>query len=93
MKADKAKRLAARALRISDELNGMLRDIQANEPDDVSSRFRHAIGRVMWAVYYEILKPTCEEHPSVQRKVGPTPSARGFRPASPSRRSRRTRLG
>ncbi len=66
MNADTAERLAEQALRISDELNGLVRDIQRTEPDREFARLRAAIGRVMWAVYYEILKPTLEEHPSVE---------------------------
>ena len=66
MNADTAERLAEQALRISDELNELVRDIQGNEPDDEFVRLRAAIGRVMWAVYYEILKPALEEHPSVE---------------------------
>jgi len=66
MKADTAERLAERALQISDDLSEMVRDIQANEPDDELVRLREAIGRVMWAVYFEILKPTLEEHPSLE---------------------------
>jgi len=69
MKADTAERLAERALRMSDELNEMARDIEANEPAEESVRLKHAIGRVMWAVYYDILKPTLEEHPSVGREA------------------------
>ena len=70
MKADTADRLAERAMRISDDLDEMARDIEANEPDDESAPVRHAIGRVMWALYYEILKPTVEEHPAVEPEVG-----------------------
>jgi hypothetical protein len=70
MKADTADRLAERAMRISGDLDEMARDIETNEPDDESARVRHAIGRVMWAIYYEILKPTFEEHPAVEREVG-----------------------
>jgi hypothetical protein len=69
MKADTAARLAERAMRISDALDEMARDIEANEPDDESARVRHAIGRVMWAIYYEILKPTFEEYPAVEPEV------------------------
>jgi hypothetical protein len=69
MTADTAERLAEQALRISDDLNELVRDIEANEPDDEVARLRAAIGRVMWAVYYEILKPTLEEHPSVESEA------------------------
>jgi len=74
MKAHTAEHLVERAMRISDDLNEMVRDIEANEPDDESARLRHAIGRVMWAVYYEILRPTFEEHPSVEPQAGTTAS-------------------
>lgn len=70
MKPDRAKRLAKRALRLSEDLNKMVREIEANEPDQDSLRLRQAIGRVMWAIYYDILMPTLEEHPSVEHKVG-----------------------
>jgi len=70
MKADTAERLAERVGRVSDELNEMVRDVEANEPDVESVRLRQGIGRVMWAVYYEILKPTLEEHPSLERPSG-----------------------
>jgi hypothetical protein len=104
MKADTAERLAERALRMSDELNKLVRDIQANEPQDESTRLRHAIGRVMWAVYYELLKPTFEEYPSLEPEA-PTeadpattiaPAPRGTlsttQPARPSApKSRRVR--
>lgn len=45
--ADTAERLAEQALRISNELNELVRDIQGNEPDDEFVRLRAAIGRVM----------------------------------------------
>jgi hypothetical protein len=66
MKVDTAERLTELALEMSDELNEMVRDIQANEPHNELVRLRQAIGRVMWAIYYEILIPTFEEHPSVE---------------------------
>lgn len=66
MNPETAERLAEQALQMSDELNELVRDIQGNEPEDEFARLRAAIGRVMWAVYYEILKPTLEEHPSVE---------------------------
>jgi hypothetical protein len=69
MNADTAERLAEQALRISDELNELVRDIRQTEPDSEFVRLRAAIGRVMWAVYYEILKPTVEEHPSVESEA------------------------
>ena len=53
MKVDTAERLTELALEMSDELNEMVRDIQANEPDNEVVRLRQAIGRVMWAIYYE----------------------------------------
>ena len=84
MKVETAERLAEGALRISDELNEMARDIEAEEPDEDSVRLRDAIGRVMWAVYYEILKPTVEEHPSLEPRIQPARRA-----APRSRRSRR----
>jgi len=86
MKADTAERLADRIWRVSDELNEMARDVEANEPDVESVRLRQGIGRVMWAVYYEILKPTLEEHPSLERPSG----AAANRAAMP-RRPRRSR--
>ena len=70
MKPDTAARLAEMALGMSDDLSEMARDIQANEPDAESARLREAIGRVMWAVYYEILKPTFEQHPSLEPESG-----------------------
>lgn len=69
MKADTAARLAERALHMSDGLNEMVRDIQANEPDAEFVRLRHAIGRVMWSIYYEILQPAYEEHPSLESEI------------------------
>ena len=88
MKADTAERLTALALRMSDDLNGMVRDIQANEPDDEVVRLRAAIGRVMWTIYYEILNPTFEEHPALEpeaaTEAGP---ATAFRPAAWGARS------
>jgi len=69
MNADTAERLAEQDLRISDELNELVRDIQGTESDGEFVRLRAAIGRVMWAVYYEILKPTLEEHPSVESEA------------------------
>lgn len=66
MKADIAERLAECALRMSEDLNEMVRDIEASEPEEESARLRRAIGRVMWAIYYEILKPTFEEHTSLE---------------------------
>ena len=85
MKVDTAERLTELALGMSDELNEMVRDIQANEPDNEFVRLRQAIGRVMWTIYYEILIPTFEEHPSVEpdpratvgpaTKTGPSPGA------------------
>lgn len=107
MKAYTAERLAERALRMSDDLNDMVRDVQANEPDDEVVRLRQAIGRVMWAIYYEILQPTLDEHPSIGPEVaaeavpaanlGPDPRAKRSTdpPAQPSacgsRRPRRRR--
>jgi hypothetical protein len=66
MKVDTAERLTELALGMSDERNEMVRDIQANEPDNELVRLRQAIGRVMWTIYYEILVPTFEEHPSLE---------------------------
>jgi hypothetical protein len=95
MRPDTAKRLARQALRLSDYLNKMVRDIEAHEPGEDSLRLRQAIGRVMWAVYYEILSPTFEEHPSVEHELGPDavrPVAhRSTRPPE-RRRSPRRRL-
>lgn len=107
MKADTAERLAERALRMSDDLNEMVRDLQANEPDEEVDRLRQAIGRVMWAIYYELLKPTFDEHPSIELDVtaeagaaaGIGPDPRAKRPTDPpaqpsapgSRRPRRPR--
>ena len=95
MKVDTAERLTELALGMSDELNEMVRDIQANEPDHEVVRLRQAIGRVMWTIYYEILIPTFEEHPSGEpdsrlaigsaTKTGPSPGA--VRSADPSVRS------
>ena len=89
MKADTAQRLAERACRVSDELNEMAREIEANEPDAEAVRLRQGIGRVMWAVYYEILKPTFEEHPSLEpesaTKDGPTTMIQPTRSAARSR--------
>jgi len=65
MKPDTAERLAEQALQMSHDLNEMVRDIQGNEPDREFMRLRHAIGRVMWSVYYEILQPVYTEHPSL----------------------------
>ena len=87
MKADTAERLAERVGRVSDELNEMARDVEANERDLESVRLRQGIGRVMWAVYYEILKPTLEEHPSLERPA-PASAPDSTRPRQP-RRSRR----
>ena len=72
MKVDTAERLTELALGMSDELNEMVRDIQANEPDPEVVRLRQAIGRVMWSIYFEILIPTFEEHPSVEPDPRPT---------------------
>jgi hypothetical protein len=106
MKAETAERLAERAWRMSDELNEMARDIEANEPADESVRLRQGIGRVMWAVYFEILKPTFEEHPSLEpeartetdpaTRIPPAPKgtpsvAQPARPSAP--RSRRSPQG
>ena len=86
MTADTAERLAEQALRMSDELNELVRDIQGNEPDDEFVRLRAAIGRVMWAVYYEILKPTLEEHPSVEGEARAEARAVAGLRADPRRR-------
>ena len=88
MKADTAERLTERAMRISDELNEMVRDIEASEPGEESVRLRHAIGRVMWAIYYEILNPTFEEHPRLAEPPAQHP-ARGSRRPRPARGSGR----
>ena len=94
MKVDTAERLTELALGMSDELNEMVQDIQANEPDNELVRLREAIGRVMWAIYYEILIPTFQEHPSVEPEarttVGPVtigPSPRALRSTHQSARS------
>lgn len=89
MNADTAERLAEQALRMSDELNELVRDIQGNEPDDEFVRLRAAIGRVMWAVYYEILKPTLEEHPSVECEARAEARAVAELGAGPRRRPQR----
>ena len=108
MRPDTAKRLAEQALQLLTDLNKMARETEAAEQDEDSLHARHAIGRVAWAVYYEILRPTLEEHPSVEHKLGPeagtatkhglgprvTRSAAGaVRSSAPrSRRPRRTRV-
>src|SRR6476660_5985849 len=101
MRVDTAERLAELALGMSDELNEMVRDIQANEPDNELVRLRQAIGRVMWTIYYEILIPTFEEHPSVEpdsrATIGPAtrtePSPRPLRSADQPARSSASRSG
>ena len=95
MKVDTAERLTELALRMSDELNEMVRDIQAHEPHHEVVRLRQAIGRVMWAIYFDILVPTLEEHPPVEPEarttVGPAtktgPSPRAMRSAQQSARA------
>src|SRR5262245_11709761 len=87
MKVDTAERLAERAMRISDDLNEMVRDIEANEPGEESARLRHAIGRVMWALYYEVLRPAFEEHPSIESDSAATHIPALM--AGPSRRAAR----
>jgi len=52
MKVDTAERLTELALGMSDELNEMVRDIQANEPHNEFVRLQQAIGRVMWAILF-----------------------------------------
>jgi hypothetical protein len=74
MKADTAERLAERALRMSDELNEMAREIEANEPGEEAVRLRLAIRKVMWTVYYELLRPTFDEHPSLEPEAAPQAS-------------------
>ena len=78
MNPDTAERLAEQALQMSDDLNELVRDIQGNEPADEFNRLRAAIGRVMWAVYYEILQPTLEEHPTVgfEARAGARPATK-----------------
>ena len=89
MNADTAERLAEQALRISDELNELVRDIQGTEPEGEFVRLRAAIGRVMWAVYYEILKPTLEEHPTVESEARAEARAAPKLGAGPGRRQTR----
>jgi len=78
MKAETAEGLTELALQMSDDLNGMVRDLEATESADEIARLRQAIGRVMWAIYFEILKPTYEEHPWVEpeplTKARPAPA-------------------
>lgn len=92
MKVDTAERLTELALGMSDELNEMVRDIQANEPDHEVVRLRQAIGRVMWTIYYEILVPTFEEHPSLepQGETEAGPATEIPQPRSNRRRRRGT---
>lgn len=78
MKADTAERLAEQALRMSDELNELVRDIQGNEPPDEFVRLQAAIGRVMWSVYYEILQPTLEAYPSLESEPRAAHAITGF---------------
>lgn len=85
MNAATAERLAEQALQMSDELNELVRDIQGNEPEHEFVRLRAAIGRVMWAIYYEMLKPTLEEHPAVEAQAGAEAGA-VTKPSAGSRR-------
>jgi len=89
MNADTAERLAEQALQMSDELNELVRDIQGTEAADEFARLRAAIGRVMWAVYYELLKPTLEEHPSVESQARPEAGLARKLPAGCRRRQTR----
>ena len=102
MKADTAELLTALALRMSDDLNEIVRDIQASEPESEMVRLRQAINRVMWAIYFDILKPAFEEHPWLERepgthaamKLGPnprTPRAAGRVARTPTQGARRPR--
>ena len=65
MKAESAARLTELGLRISADLNEMVREIQTSEPEDEFKRIRGAIGRAMGAIYFEILEPTWQEHPNL----------------------------
>jgi hypothetical protein len=89
MNADTAERLAEQALRMSEELNELVRDIQGNEPADEVVRLRAAIGRVMWAVYYEILQPTLEEHPWIESETSTAVRSISEPGAGPRRRQTR----
>jgi len=70
MKVETAERLTRRAVQISYDLNEIVRDVQADESDEEVIRLREAIRRVMWAVYFEILKPAFQEHPSLESESG-----------------------
>ena len=83
MKVDTAERLTERALQISDDLNEMVRDAEETESGEELARLREAIRRVMWSVYFEILKPAFEEHPSLEVEADT-----GASPATKKRRAR-----
>jgi hypothetical protein len=65
MKAETAEKVTALGLRVSGELNELLLEIQACEPEEEFKRLRSTIGRAMGAIYFEILEPTWQEHPTL----------------------------
>ena len=65
MKPETAARLTALALKVTAELNDMAKGIQTAEPEDEFKRLQGAIGRVLANIYFEILKPTFQEHPDL----------------------------
>jgi hypothetical protein len=65
MKTETAARLTALALRVTGDLNDIAAEIQANESEEDFQRLRTRVGRVMGAVYFEILYPTFQEHPDL----------------------------
>jgi hypothetical protein len=75
MKADTAERLTALALEMSDALNEIVRDIKANETEEEVVRLRQATSRVMWAIYFDLLKPAFDEHPWLEPEPGTAASA------------------
>ena len=65
MKAETAARLSELGVRVLADFNEMTREIQSSEPEDEFDRLRGAIGRVLGALYFEVLEPTWQEHPTL----------------------------
>jgi len=65
MKAETAVRLSELGLRVVADFNEMTREIQSVEPEDEFVRLRKAIGNALGALYFEVLEPTWQEHPTL----------------------------
>lgn len=65
MKFNVAERVARELLDVSGRLDGLVRLVQREDADETFQAYRRATGTVMAALYFDLLGPIFNEHPSL----------------------------